>query len=411
MDGFVIQNAWNDRDAPLGRGGGVYLEQARITISNCRIRKNYAGGGGGMWIQSSAPDLVDCTLVNNRGRGISSNDSHPRIAGCRFERNYTPSDGAGLGLFNGSTTSVVDSSFYLNRSDVDGGAYFGLDAASFVDCVFMGNTAHDWGGAVRQWRGPVELINCSFYDNSTNWWAGGISALDDATITNCIFWGNTGRRRDGEDAQVDFYGDHTVITNTLVEGWTGRWGGEGNFDANPKWVDAQKGNLRLRSNSPCIDAGTDDAVTEPTDLDGNPRILGGRVDIGAYENLCREVLDLAATVVEDDAEGHSGDGDGVCESGEDCIITATVAVDPATLPAGSTVRVTFTSVDKDGNPDVDPCCADRTCGPGAHCPTVRKARIDSAGQGIATLRQCPDGAVTVCIEGCGERLCRDVDCP
>jgi hypothetical protein len=50
----------------------------------------------------------------------------------------------------------------------------------------------------------------------------------------------------------------------------------------------------LQEISPCINAGTNVLAALPVDLDGNPRIMGNRVDMGAYEYTFPAVLNITS---------------------------------------------------------------------------------------------------------------------
>jgi hypothetical protein len=61
--------------------------------------------------------------------------------------------------------------------------------------------------------------------------------------------------------------------------------GEENLDADPLFSDAAGGDLHLSASSPCLGAGDPLALPPDVtaDLAGNPRVSGGRVDMGAYQ--------------------------------------------------------------------------------------------------------------------------------
>ena len=134
-------------------------------------------------------------------------------------------------------------------------------------------------------------MNCTFTDNSASGKGGGVDNYDsNPTLTNCILWGNTA------PTGPQIHGDSPIVTFSDVQGVL--WPGTGNINSDPCFVDVDANDLRLLSDSPCVDTGDtaalppditdldgdgDTAESIPFDLDGNDRVWNGIVDIGAYE--------------------------------------------------------------------------------------------------------------------------------
>ncbi|MCB0053497.1 MAG: cadherin-like beta sandwich domain-containing protein, partial [Caldilinea sp.] len=117
-------------------------------------------------------------------------------------------------------------------------------------------------------------------------------------LVNGVLWGNSaGGFAPGN--QIANYGGTTVLSNTLIQSDTNDiWVGGGSVTFGPGIITSDPifvapiaatdaptttGNYRLQAGSPAIDSGDNSAVAVSTDLDGNARIQGGVVDMGAYE--------------------------------------------------------------------------------------------------------------------------------
>jgi hypothetical protein len=100
--------------------------------------------------------------------------------------------------------------------------------------------------------------------------SGGVA--DSSTLKNCIAYYNTAPTNENYDASTFTYSCAAPLPPGL-----------GNMTNEPGFVNLAGGNLRLQTNSPCINAGDNASAAGTTDLDGRPRIVGGVVDIGAYQ--------------------------------------------------------------------------------------------------------------------------------
>jgi len=261
------------------------LDGFTITGGNSNGSKAY---GGGMYNYAGCPTLSNCIFRNNSvslfGGGIYNRDgSSPTVSNCIFIGNWAYVGGG-----------------MLNRAGSD---------PLLTNCIFTGNAA-DFGGGVFGWEwSKPRLINCTFTGNKAEAGGGMYDYGGSPTLNNCIFRYNSDANGVDESAQLFHELGQIVINYSCVQGWTGALGGTDNIDVDPCFVgpgywDANgvwiEGDYHLLQDSLCINSGDPNYPFDPneTDLDGNPRVIGGRIDMGAYEfQNMRPVADAAGDQV------------------------------------------------------------------------------------------------------------------
>ena len=244
-DGFTIRNGYTS-----GNGGGIYNSGDAI-LNHCNVINNHAdGNGGGIYYLNRNVILNHCNVINNHA------------------------DGNGGGIYN----SLVNHN----------------DSSSIVNCIITKNTTSNDGAGIYM-KGPTYVSNCLIANN---------------TIVR-----NHAERRGGIQANI-VYNNAEMIKNNIV--WSNSSGFssnvlpisysaiEGGYDGvnnitldisnqflfvNPSLTtgaeDATENvDWHLVEGAVCINRGTNTAIIDSVDLDGNPRIQCDTVDMGCYEYHC-----------------------------------------------------------------------------------------------------------------------------
>lgn len=303
-------------------GGGLYcINGSNPAIDKCTFENNSAASGGAI-SSNSTPIITNCIFKNNGATGSSGAGGAilfaqtavmPTITSCTFVDNYAfGSTGGGGAISNncrdsGPTMGLLDiknSIFIGNLSQFDGGGAIANNSLAELrteNCLFLRNVALRNGGAIRNSGSSADavIVNCTFYANvallgavDTNGLGGGLRLESGATatISNSVFWNNTGNDSVLERQQISFVTAAPSIKNCSIKdlipgGMFDSPTNTNNLGSDPAFLNEVVDNLRLRSNSPCLNNGLNSTVTTTTDLDGtgHTRILTTTVDRGAYE--------------------------------------------------------------------------------------------------------------------------------
>jgi hypothetical protein len=340
-DATAVLGGFTVTGGNAGFGGGMYNNNSSPTLTNCTFSGNSALYGGGMSnVQNSSPTVTNCTFsgnsaVNNGGGMFNNINSSPTLTDCMFSDN-SALNGGGMFNFQNSSPIVTNCTFSGNSVWYGGGMSNVQNSSPTVtNCFFIGNKASigGGGGMCNQDSCSPTVTNCTFSGNSAIFTGGGMfnNINSSPTVTNCILWGDSAPNgpeifNDGTSSATVSYSDVQGGETGVYDPCDGLLWGAGNIDADPCFVDAANGDYHLLEDSPCVDAGDNTAVPSgvTTDLDGNPRIVNGIVDMGAFEAqlvnqppvaVCQDVTVMADSYCEgvvepEDVDNGSSDPDG-----------------------------------------------------------------------------------------------------
>jgi hypothetical protein len=220
LDGFTVTAGNANGDSSFHEwGGGMYAYNSRVILRHVQFRHNWANGGGGLFVDNCP-------------------SNYPLLINVEFYDNFAYINGGGLHTFSGSSPQLINVTFSYNSAIENGGAIY----------------------------------------NAWDMSAGG----NRVELTNSILWRNESYNNPSS-SQIYNASTSTVNYSIIQGGYTGA--GENNLDTDPLFVDAFSGNLRLQDASPAIGSGSNAALPPgvTTDLDGSPRRVGVKIDMGAYE--------------------------------------------------------------------------------------------------------------------------------
>lgn len=238
LSGFTLSNGSTRAGGtvPEQSGGGIFCESYNALVTNCIVCDNLAVDGGGAW----GGTLIGCTLSDN----------------------WAYMDGGGANRCVLHRCILTGNVAYRGAGDC-----YGL----LTQCALVSNRVLSFGGG----SCGGTLSQCTVVHNliipeSPCTSAGAGVYGEGQSLRNCIIYYNT-------PDNFALSGPPEFCCTTPNPG------GAGNVTAEPLFADLANGNMRLQSNSPCLNAGNNAYAPGATDLDGRPRIVGGRVDMGAYE--------------------------------------------------------------------------------------------------------------------------------
>jgi hypothetical protein len=259
------------------------------------------GGGKGTPVTIGSCGQNQCALQGFTVKGGSGSgtfwvyvsECSPWIVGNIFTGALSTSDFPGTAVFvmDGSPPLVIERNIFVNSGCIYfynyGDAY--TSSPKITNNLIVNNNcdAIEFHSTV---TGAPEISNNTIVGNESaillDLGLLGPGGQGRPTIKNNIIVGNwQGINLNGETLPDDDFRNNLVYANTVnYSGMPDKTGINGNISADPLFVDPAVNDYHVYTGSPAIGAGDANSIYLPsTDLDGNPRDINGKLDMGVYE--------------------------------------------------------------------------------------------------------------------------------
>ncbi len=267
LDGFML---WAGRgsvvDSSFRAGGVILCVNSSPTIRRCFITHGYASYGGGIAM------LGTC---------------HARVTNCFITNNWAAKLGGGILIRRELTTPVGGPPAGRVPVSAAGEVFLGDESTSdilaadsspaIINCTIADNMVDDYGAApyrydVDCWDTEPVLLNTIIYGLGPS-----LLIADLSCVSHCCI-------REMHLFQGDYESSTAIVD---VAEMVGSFGGAPGFVKMPavSLMDELYGDeYHLDVTSPCANAGSAAALEfVQRDIDGEPRLMGARIDIGADE--------------------------------------------------------------------------------------------------------------------------------
>ena len=214
LNQVTVQNNRNDD----GDGGGIYIDEGSLRMTDCTVMGNYSESeGGAIYVYDGNLSMTDCVVKGNHaeeyGGGICVYYAASTVVltNCTIEGNQNKCCGGGI--YIEASPAVLTNCQILNNSawyigvygdavgHYGGGMYANNSdgsPATMTGCTVLGNRAHWDGGGLKLSGGKITVTDCLVAENRTDEDGGGVYADDgDLHFVNCIIRDNRAEEEGG----------------------------------------------------------------------------------------------------------------------------------------------------------------------------------------------------------------------